>query len=124
MVVLGCVRRALAGVFLVSGLVVSASSQCQLTWQPGLAAAGVHGAGFAVTALANGDLVVGGPFEVAGGVVANGVARFDGSGFQALGSGVVGSVFELVAMSNGDIVVGGSLTSAGGATVANIARWD
>jgi len=77
-----------------------------------------------MTVAANGDLVVAGYFTEAGGIPAQGIARWNGTTWSALGSGIVGSAYALAALPNGDIVVGGELIEAGGAPVHGIARWN
>jgi hypothetical protein len=74
-----------------------------------------------------GDVYAGGRFNMAGGVQAGRIARWDGSGWSSLGSGIVGSgnisVFGL-ADAGGNIYAGGNFTNAGGITVSRIAKWD
>ena len=72
----------------------------------------------------NGDLYAGGSFTDAGGITVNNIARWDGSGWHALGSGVSGGVTALAAEGDGNLYVGGWFTLADGITVNNIARWD
>ncbi|MCA8973538.1 MAG: hypothetical protein KDC98_02400, partial [Planctomycetes bacterium] len=78
----------------------------------------------------SGDLIVGGDFQFAGGVPVNGIARWDGASWSALGSGLsVGGPFGAVAKSlaelpNGDVVVGGFFYSVGGVAANHVARWD
>jgi hypothetical protein len=74
-------------------------------------------------------LYAGGVFTSAGGVAADRVARWDGSGWAALSGGVFGGVFALATHDDGGgsgsaLYVGGSFTTAGGAAVNRIARWD
>jgi trimeric autotransporter adhesin len=78
----------------------------------------------AVTALLNGDVVVAGEFTSAGGVAASNIARWDGTGWHALGTGFDGPVNALVTLDNGDLIAGGFFANAGGQAAANIARWD
>jgi len=72
-------------------------------------------------------LYAGGSFTRAGGGAANGIARWDGSGWSALGSGVGPSgriVDALTVFDDGSgpaLCVGGSFTLAGGATAFRIA---
>ncbi|MEW6200031.1 MAG: hypothetical protein AB1601_15380 [Planctomycetota bacterium] len=68
-------------------------------------------------------LVVGGYFSLAGDVVANSIATWDGSRWSPLGSGINGGVRAL-AVYNGELIAGGSFTTAGGATCNRIAPWD
>jgi hypothetical protein len=71
-------------------------------------------------------LYVGGLFTTAGGVAANGIAKWDGASWSALGSGMNGSVWELEALGGDSraLFAGGDFTTAGGAPANSIARWD
>ena len=80
----------------------------------------------------NGELIVGGPFNAAGGVDARNIARWNGNSWQPLGGGVDSGGWALT-IYNGELIVGGCFTEAynsdlnGGfipVTVNNIARWD
>jgi len=68
------------------------------------------------------DLYVGGFFDQAGGQAANGVARWDGNAWSALGTGV-DNVYALAAIGT-DLYAGGSFNQAGGVAANNIARWN
>lgn len=70
----------------------------------------------------NGDIVVAGRFNAAGGVPVNNIARWDGTGWAPLGSGVDGDV-HLLADFNG-LLVGGAFGSAGLANSGHLALWD
>src|SRR5262249_35754857 len=77
------------------------------------------------------EIVAGGACNRAGGVFVNGIARWDGSVWQALGSGVVGYVDALTTWDpDGDgpldtqLIAGGFFNFAGNVPAANIARWD
>ncbi len=83
--------------------------------------------------LPNGDLIVAGRFSHADGVLANNIARWDGSRWSSLGTGVSDAVNSgpleteirsLALLQNGDIVAGGDFGGAGGVEAHNIARWD
>lgn len=77
-------------------------------------------------------LYVGGAFDLAGGLVVNRVARWDGADWEPLAgpSGVgigTGSVDALFAFDDGSgskLYAGGLFQTAGGITAGNIARWD
>ena len=73
------------------------------------------------------DLYVGGVFSLAGGIPANNIAKWDGSGWAALGSGVSGgnnpSVLA-IATAASDVYVGGGFTTAGGKSSYKFGRWD
>jgi hypothetical protein len=74
------------------------------------------------------DLFVGGRFISAGGVESNGIARWDGARFHALGSGVRSGDYDGIVWAltfyRGDLYVGGQFLSAGGVAARNIARWN
>lgn len=78
---------------------------------------------------AAGTLYIGGSFTVAGRVIANGVAKWDGSAWSALGSGMGRSdgyaptVYAL-AVSGSDLYAGGVFTTAGGIAATNVAKWN
>ena len=71
----------------------------------------------------NGELVAGGIFSQAGGQPANGIARWNGTSWQPLGTGTTGGVYALVSY-NGDLIAGGRFYSIGGVNTGQIARWD
>lgn len=78
---------------------------------------------FAVVVDGSGNLYIGGSFNLAGEVVANSVAKWDGDRWTALDSGLNGPVRAL-AVSGGDLYVGGYFTTAGGQAATNIAQWN
>lgn len=81
-----------------------------LDWQPGTPIPGPSGREVTLASMANGDLVAGGWFLDAGSVVANHVARFDGSQWHAFGAGLDDNVYDIAKMPNGDLIVGGKFT--------------
>jgi len=91
-------------------------------WADGFVMNGVDGPVYAL-AVADGNLYVGGRFATAGGVLANNIAKWNGSGWSALGSGVDDYVYAL-AVDGGNLYVGGNFTTAGGVSANHIARWD
>ncbi len=78
----------------------------------------------------NGDLLVGGFFSQVAGVAGNsaGLARWNGSSWQPLGSGLGGapgvSVWGMATTANGDVIVCGQFPNAGGQPAGNVARWN
>ena len=71
------------------------------------------------------NLYVGGSFTTAGGVPANGIAKWDGSSWSALGSGM--GNYRCVChwrVSGTDLYAGGWFTTAGGVPANYIAKWD
>jgi len=74
-------------------------------------------------------LFSGGLFTHAGDLVINGLARWDGVAWSAVGGGVTGQdgVYALVTFDDGTgdaLYVGGSFTHAGEVAAANVAKWD
>jgi hypothetical protein len=90
---------------------------------------GIEGAAFgrvpSVLALAvsGSNLYVGGIFLIAGGVVANSIAKWNGNSWSALGSGMNNNVSAL-AVSGSDVYAGGDFTNAGGVAANRIAGWN
>src|SRR5437867_1868795 len=72
---------------------------------------------------ASGNLYIGGLFTVVGDVVANHIAKWNGSSWSALGSGMNGPVYAL-AVSGDDLYAGGNFTTAGGTAANYIAKWN
>jgi hypothetical protein len=73
-----------------------------------------------------GDVIAGGGFITAGGVTANGIARYHpGTGtWSALGTGTTSSVVRALAVvPGGEVLVGGGFVSAGGNFTPNFARY-
>ncbi len=99
-------------------------------WSPITSADGHVGVdGYAVTSLAvfDGDLIAGGLFATAGGVIVDNIARWDGTDWSPLtgpdGIGV-DSIVHTVAVYDGQVIAGGEFTHAGGVMVERIAAWD
>jgi hypothetical protein len=77
----------------------------------------------ALAVLANGDLVAGGFFNLAGGATANHIARWDGTAWSPFGDGLNDEVLGLATFANGDVAVGGSFLTAGAVPSAYFARY-
>jgi len=76
---------------------------------------------------ASGNLYAGGYFTTAGGVTVNGIAKWDGASWSALGSGMGGTapyVYALAVDASGNLYAGGQFTTAGGVTANRIAKWN
>lgn len=87
---------------------------------------GIRGANGEVVDLVTdetGNLYVAGNFTVIGDVVANGIAKWDGQAWSALGSGMDDQVITL-AVSGTDLYAGGVFTRAGGVEASMVAKWD
>lgn len=85
---------------------------------------GVDGSVNAVAMDASGNLYAGGRFNAAGFVVANNIAKWDGSAWTNVGAGISGTVNALALGEDGQLYAGGSFSSAGGVSAASIAVWD
>ena len=74
------------------------------------------------------DVYVGGRFVTAGGIPANGIARWDGARFTSLGRGVGSGDYDGIVWTmtffRGELFVGGQFLTAGEVAARNIARWD
>ena len=73
------------------------------------------------------NLYVAGRLTAAGGAPAGRIARWNGSGFDPLGSGLNGSVMAVLPIANGffaGLHVAGAFTTAGGTSAYRVARWD
>jgi hypothetical protein len=71
----------------------------------------------------NGELIAGGAFESIGGVVARGVARWDGQTWRPLGSGTTGRVLAFHSFG-ASLCVGGRFSAIGGVQARNVALWN
>jgi len=69
------------------------------------------------------NLYAGGYFVAAGGVLANHIARWDGSAWNALGSGMSARVYALAVDGGESLYAGGQFQRAGGRASYNIAWW-
>jgi len=76
-------------------------------------------------------LFAAGTFSEAGGLPAEGIARWDGTRWSLVGLGVDGPVHALAVFdpdgtgpASAILVAGGEFTTAGGAPAANVAAWD
>ena len=110
-------------------------------WQPGYEVDDLDRESMAFVVFDDGTgeaLFVGGAFSIAGGVVANFIAKWDGSQWSALsgpsGTGLGGApnpypstVYALAVFDDGTgeaLYAGGDFTTAGGITVNYVAKWD
>lgn len=74
--------------------------------------------------MSNGDVVVTGTFNTAGGIAASNIARWNGSTWSALGLGLDNEGRSLGLLPNGDLVAGGEFHVAGLTPADHVARWD
>jgi hypothetical protein len=102
--------------------------------RPGLGIYAGSSSYFAMTVFDDGlsdspALYVGGYFAHAGGVPANGIARWDGSTWSALGMGLNSAVHALTVFDDATgigpaLYAGGTFTTAGGLPANRIAKWN
>jgi len=69
------------------------------------------------------DLIAAGNFQFAGGETVNGIARWDGTQWHAMGAGFNSTVYGTT-VYNGELYAGGDFTSSGTETLKNIAKWN
>ncbi|MCX7019783.1 MAG: hypothetical protein NTY46_12510, partial [Candidatus Sumerlaeota bacterium] len=70
-----------------------------------------------------GNLYIGGTFTMAGGVTVNGITKWNGSSWLALGTGMNSQVNALAVIGS-DLYAGGWFDMAGGVSAKYIAKWD
>ncbi len=81
--------------------------------------------GTSLSVAPDGRLAVGGMFDLAGGVVAGGVAEWDGETWSAAGTGVqMGEFVYTVHYQDNSLYAGGSFERMDGLLVRSVARWD
>jgi len=71
-----------------------------------------------------GVVYVAGTFNIAGDVVVNHVAKWDGASWTALGTGTNAPVYALALDAGGNLYAGGSFTTAGATTANRVAMWN
>ncbi|MFO0835413.1 MAG: hypothetical protein U0638_10600 [Phycisphaerales bacterium] len=74
--------------------------------------------------LPNGDMIVGGTFSLAGGIVVSNIARWDGTQWHSMGTGLDGRAGGLALLPDGDLLVAGAFNNAGGVPAQGLAIWD
>ena len=74
-------------------------------------------------AINNSEVFIGGVITAAGGVLANNIAKWNGAGWETLGTGVQGGSIRAIATNGDDVFVGGDFTSVGGKSCTNFGRW-
>jgi hypothetical protein len=106
-------------------------AQCP-SWQSGFALPGMNQVVNALTVFDDGTgpaLYAGGGFDLADGVSARSIARWNGTTWSelGLGAGIIGSVNALAVFDDGSgaaLYAGGNFTSAGGVSANSIAKWN
>ena len=90
---------------------------------------GVAGTVYAEASDNAGNIYVGGQFTAAGNVLANNVAKWNGTSWSALGSGIGpdsegSSIVYALAVSGTNLYTGGFFGTAGGIAATNLAEWN
>ncbi|GAA4347170.1 hypothetical protein GCM10023185_02050 [Hymenobacter saemangeumensis] len=90
---------------------------------------GVYGEVTALAVSGSGDVYVGGLFgQTSGNVMANNIARWNGSAWSTLGTGstngVDDQVYALALTGSGQLYVGGRFQQAGGTAAKRVAQWN
>ncbi|MBJ6107847.1 VCBS repeat-containing protein [Hymenobacter sp. BT523] len=96
-------------------------------WSDAFGVNGVTGQVLALAADGSGNLYVGGNFRGAGNVVANGIAKWNGTAWSAVGGSLAGTSGQVSALAfdgSGNLYAGGTFTSIGGVSVHGIAYWN
>ena len=105
------------------GIAVSADGY----WDTRFAIPGANGYVVALVAY-DGNLYAGGKFRSIGGVMANNIAKWDGTSWSALGSGITGYEYDTGvhahAVSGTNLYAGGHFRTAGGVAANYVAKWD
>ena len=116
---------------LVAALNASAATFTDNNWISMGGVAGADGPVFATVADGAGNVYIGGDFTVVGDVVCNGIAKWNGTNWSALGSGMTNTLalyasggVRALTFWGGDLYAAGSFTAAGGILANKIARWD
>ena len=110
---------------------LAVTTSCEPSWLPTFGK-GMGGSVWSLTVFDDGNgpaLYVG--VAVAGGVVANGIAKWNGTAWSPLGSGMSGTggrtVFALTVYDDGTgaaLYAGGIFTGAGGVPADHVAKWN
>src|SRR5262249_39931252 len=104
-----------------AGLRTASEDPC---WDDTFGARSVNLPAYALALDGAGNLYAGGLFTIAGGIVANHIARWNGTSWAGLGSGMNASVLALALDGVGTLYAAGGFTAAGGASANHVARWD
>jgi hypothetical protein len=96
---------------------------CNLTDSINYMQGGTNGPVYALRAIDTLHVFAGGRFDSAGVIKAHNIAKWNGIGWDSLGSGTNG-VVKVLHTFNGKLYAGGSFAMAGGNAANNIAEWD
>ncbi|MBS0191730.1 MAG: hypothetical protein JSR52_11310 [Planctomycetes bacterium] len=86
---------------------------------------GFNGQVNALAVLSNGDVIAGGEFTLSASTPMNRIARWNGTGWSAIGSGFSdGEVRAIIQRGNGNIVAAGGFLHSNGSDARGIAEWN
>ncbi|MBF9219563.1 T9SS type A sorting domain-containing protein [Hymenobacter sp. BT662] len=87
---------------------------------------GLDGIVFSLAVTSNNTVYAGGLFQQAGGIAAEGIARWNGSGWSSLTSGVFsgGMQVRAIAVAGNDVYVGGIFYNVGAVPANYVAKWN
>lgn len=111
------------------GAQVASARDCTPAWDPTIGQPGISGTVYALAVFDDGSgeaLYAGGYFSQAGGTAVNNIAKWNGTGWSALGSGTNNAVYALAVYDDGTgpaLYVGGSFATAGGLSAYLVAKW-
>ena len=118
------IKREFINFMLLASAVACAALTCAADgyWDARFGGQGLDGIVNAV-AVGGTNVYVGGSFTKAGSVNATNIARWDGTGWSALGSGVNNQVYAL-AVHGTQVYAGGKFTQAGSVNANFVAKWN
>lgn len=112
------------GIFFQAALIVGQGLGCSDSWDTTFTSNGADDQINAIAADGTGNIYFAGEFNSIQGMPANGIAKWNGTSWTALGSGINGDIFA-IAVSGNDVYVGGSFNVAVSDGMArNVAKWD
>ncbi|MFO8000540.1 MAG: T9SS type A sorting domain-containing protein [Marinilabilia sp.] len=108
----------------------SLSSQIPSSWDPVGALPGVTG-GSSISNFVNamvidddGNIFIAGDFEIAGGVMAHRIVKYDGAEFYPIAESINGVIEDLAIDGTGNLYAGGSFSEINGLEMNRVAKWD
>jgi len=111
-------------VYFHTSTVIGQNVGCSDNWDTTFTSNGADDQINAITSDGNGNIYFGGEFNNIQGMPANGIAKWNGTAWSALGNGINGRI-NAIAVSGNDVYVGGDFNVAVSDGMArNVAKWD
>lgn len=108
----------------INGADLARTFGCGDGWDTSFTTNGVDDQVNAIVSDGSGNIYIGGEFTSVQGMPANGIAKWNGTSWTALGSGIIGSIRSIAIIGN-DIYVGGDFNSPVSDGLArNVAKWN